>query len=248
MRALAQQMPSNANMTPYDFETALWGLGFLVRGLTGMETSDALGWATGDYALTLGFTPAFTDAQSIYDVAKSMPIEFGLIVEATDADAAQKVFDGLSRSLAGFPDPRVKVAQETLDSGVKALSLTLQGPEMSFPIELLAATGNGVFALGTRRTVTAALDPNNKGLSSDAAYMEASKTLLSDASSVLYLSGSDLKAVARVMTQTRNPDSVRQQGKQIQSVLDLISSASISASVMPDKSGSLARLVWTLPE
>jgi len=248
LRALAQTMPTDADMKPQDVETALWGLGFLVRGLTGQETSDALGWMTGDYALTLGFTPSFTDASSIFAVAQNMPIEFGMIVEATDADAAQKTYDGLSRSLAGFPDPRVAVKEETLDSGEKALSLTLKGPDMPFPIELLAATGNGVFAVGTRRTVEAALDPKNVGLSSDAAYMEASKYVLEGANSLLYLSGSGLKPIARIMTQKSNPEDLRQQGKQIQAVLDLISSASVSASLLPDNAGSLARLVWTLPE
>ena len=41
---------------------------------------------------------------------------------------------------------------------------------------------------------------------------------------------------------------MRQQGKQIQAVLDLISSGSVSAALLPDKGGSLARFVWTLPE
>ncbi|MEO8392773.1 MAG: DUF3352 domain-containing protein [Chloroflexota bacterium] len=248
LRALAATMPTDADMKPQDVETALWGLGFLVRGLTGEETSDALGWTTGDYAFTLGFAPSFTDAQSIFAVAQSMPLEFGLIVEATDADAAQKVYDGLTRSLSGFPDPRVTVKQETLDSGAEALSLTLQGPDMPFPIELLAATGNGVFAVGTRRTVEAALNPKNAGLSSDAAYIEASKYLLDDTNSALYLSGSGLKPLARVMTQSANPEELRQEGKQIQAVLDVISSASVSASVLPNGGGSMARLVWTLPE
>ena len=177
-----------------------------------------------------------------------MPLEFGLIVEATDADAAQKVFDGLNRSLVGLPTKNVTVAQETLDSGAKALTFTISGTNMPFPIELMAATGNGVFAIGTRRTVTAALDPKNAGLSGDADYVEASKYLLSDSNSVLYLSSSGLKPVARVMTQTSNPEGVRQQGKQLQSLLDLISSGSVSTSMLPDKSGALARLVWTLPE
>jgi hypothetical protein len=249
LRALAQNMPSDStsDMKPQDVETALWGLGFVVRGLTGLETTDALGWMTGDYAMTLGFTPAFSDATNIFGAMGSMPIEFGVIVEATDASAAQKVFDGLTRSLIGLPSKDVTVKQETLDSGAKALSFTMQNSEMPFPIELMAATGNGVFAVGTPRTVNAALDPKNPGLSADPAYAEASKYLLSDANSVLYLSGSGLKPVARVMTQTSNPRDVRQQGKQIQAVLDLISSGSISTSVLPDKGGELARLVWTLP-
>ena len=247
-RTLAATMPSSSDMKPQDVEAALWGLGFMVRGLTGLETADALGWMTGDYALTLGFSASFSDAQSIYAVAQSMPIEFGLIVEATDADAAQKFYDGLTRSLVGFPDPRVTVSEETLGSGAGALSITIQDKNTPFPIELLAATGNGVFALGTRRTVEAALDPKNAGLSSDAAYVEASKYLLTDTNSLLYLSGAGLKPLARVMTQSGNPDNVRQQGKQIQAVLDLISSGSVSATLLPDNGGSLARLVWTLPE
>jgi len=250
LRVLAQNMPSNSrnSMKPQDVETALWGLGFIVRGLTGLETTDALGWMTGDYAFTLGFTPAFTDAQNVFAVVQSLPIEFGLIIDATDPAAAQKVCDGLTRSLSGLPAENLTVKEETLDSGAKALSFTVQSPDMPFPIELLAATGNGVFAVGTRRTVEAALDPKNPGLSSDAAYTEASKYLLKDANAVLYLSGSGLKPLPRVMTQTSNPDDVRAQGKQIQALLDLISSGSISTSALPNNGGELERLVWTLPE
>jgi hypothetical protein len=41
---------------------------------------------------------------------------------------------------------------------------------------------------------------------------------------------------------------VREQGKQVQAALDLISSISMSAAALPDNAGTLTRFVWTLPE
>ncbi len=248
LRSMAQMMPEDADMRPQDIETALWGLGFLVRGLTGLEPEAALGWATGDYALALDFAPAFTDAADLSSQPESLPFDFGLVVAATDEAQAQAVFDGLNRSLMGLPAEEVTVAQETIGDDVPALTFSITTRDLEEPIEILAAVGDGVFAIGTRRMVTAAVAPQNGGLSADATFADASEYLLDDANSIFYLSGVDLQPLARLMTASGNPMGVRQSGKQVQAVLDLLSSATISMAVLPDNNGSVARFVWTMPE
>lgn len=247
LRTMAQMMPDNRNMRPQDVETALWGLGFLVRGLTGLEEADALGWANGDYALALDFAPAFTDATSVTSLPDSLPVDFGLIVAATDEAKAQAVFDGLNRSLLGLPAAEVKVTQETIAGNIPALTLSITTRDFTEPIEIMAAVGDGVFAIGTRRMVTAAVAPQNGGLSADPTFTTASQSLLTDANTIIYLSGVDLKPIARLMTASGNPAEVRQSGKQVQAVLNLISSITISSAAQPENSGSVLRLVWTMP-
>jgi hypothetical protein len=248
LRRLANAVPETSDMRPEDIETGIWALGFFVRGLTGQETADALGWMSGDYALAFDFSPAFTDATSIEAASDSFPFDFALVVAASDHTAAQATFDGLNRSLLGLPAKDVTVSQETLDGGAPALVFSIHTKDFAQPLELVAALSEDVFAVGTRHMVTAAVDPQNGGLSADPTYTAASSTLLADSSALFYLSGVDLQPLARLMTASGNPLPVRSQGKQLQTLLKLFDSASVSVTVAPDNTGSVARFVITLPE
>jgi hypothetical protein len=246
---LVSMMPENDDFSAQDMELALWGVGFFVRGLTGMEVEDALGWMTDDYAFTLGFSPAFTDSTSIFAAMSSNPIEFGITIAAGDEGKAQAFFDGLTRSLSGLPVEELQIAQDTLPGGTPALTFTISSPDMPFSIELVAALGDGVFSFGTPRTVTAAVEPQaGAGLDGEASYTEATSYLLEGTNVLMFLSSSNLLPIARLMTAEDNPESIREQGKQVRAFLDLFSSASISSAALPDNAGSLSRIVWTLPE
>ena len=119
---------------------------------------------------------------------------------------------------------------------------------MPYSLEFLAATGNGVFVFGTRRMVTAALDPHNNGLDTDPSFMEATKYMVSTPDSFFYLGGSGFEPLARLMTGPGIPLNSRESGKQLKALFSLISSISFSASSAADGSGGVARLVWTLPQ
>jgi len=225
----------------------LWALEFGVRGLTGLEVDDAAGWMTGDYAMYLGFTPAFSDSQDVFSAMTRMPVDFGITIAAADPAAAQAVYDGLTRSLGNLPVKEIAVTHETLDGGVDALVFTITADNIPFPIELLVATGNGVFAMGTRRMVTAAINPQN-GLDTDPSFMEAGATLLENPSQVFYLAGSGLQPLATVLMGKNNPARLQTQGAQLKAIFDLISSATLSTSALPDSSGSVTRFAWTLPQ
>src|SRR5262249_36627946 len=161
----------------------------------------ALGWMSGDYALTVGLAPSFTDAANLTDLPTSLPVDFGLIISATDETAAKTTFDGLTRSLAALTTDSVTITQETLHRDAPVLVFNVPASEdMSYAVEIVAALGNGVFAIGTRRTVTAALNPQNGGLSADPTYTEATSHTLADANTMLYLSGNGLQPIARLMT------------------------------------------------
>ncbi len=236
----AMMQPSATTKDMQDMQTGLWAFGFALRGLTGMEPDAALGWMTGDYVLEASLSASASDASSMGQLMSKLPFDFAVVVK--DTGDAQTFYDGLVRSLSTFPPRELTVTQATLDGGTPALVLTIQSPDMPYPVELLAAAGDGVFAFGTRRMVNAAVHPTT-GLDTDASYVEAGTTLLPNPTEELYLSGAGLQPLARLAAQM-SPE----QGAVLQNVLGLISSASISTSVLPDKSGELVRMVWTLPQ
>ncbi len=246
LNTLAQTLPSSAGLSPDDVNSMMFGLNFVIRGLTGLESDAALGWMTGDYALYLKFSPEFTDSPNFDDVPDSLPIDFALAFAATDAESVQAVYDGLSDSLSNFASDNATITEETLASGDDALVLTASSSDLPFPLELLIAKNEDVFIVGTRRMVNAALDPQNS-LDSDAAFTAAGATLLENPSAVFYLSGSGLQPLARAMINSSSSSDNRD-GAQLKAVLGLIQSATISTSVLPDASGTLVRFVWTLPE
>jgi hypothetical protein len=244
LRTLANSEMGAGSTMPEDVEQAIAALEFGVRGLTGLEVDEAFGWMTGDFALYLGFTPAFADAQNLFSAMTRLPVDLGLTIEATDSEQAQALYDGLVTSLSAMPAENFTVAEETLESGIEALVLTATSPDVPFPVELLVATGNGVFTMGTRRMVTAALNPQN-GLDGDPFFTEAVATLLQNPYSVLYVAGNGFQPLARLMMAET---STQEDGAELQAVLDLINSVTFSTSMLPDNGGSLSRFVWTLPE
>lgn len=246
LRTLADMAPNSSDMNSQDVETALVGINFLVRGLTGMELEDAFGWMTGTYALAFGFSPSFSDIRDLTDAPSSNPFDLGFIVEATDA--AQALFDGLANSLDNMATDEFTVSEVTLDDGTDALSLMFNSKDIGFPVELQIATGNGVFVVGTPRMVSVALNPPNVGLDASPDFSEANAYLLDAPYALLFLSSGNLEPLARAMTASGNPLSLRQSGKQVQLVLDLFNSISMSASALPDATGTLTRLVLTLSE
>ncbi len=244
LRAVAAAMPKDSNAG--DVNTAIFGLNFIVRGLTGLQTDSALGWMTGDYALYLKLSPAFSDSPDFNTVPSELPFDFGIAFQVTDADAVQALYAGLSDSLNTFAAENATVTQETLASGVDALVLTFTSSDLPFPVELLIAKTDSVFAIGTRRMVEAAVDPQN-GLDADPTFIAADATVLDNANAVLYLSGNGFQSIARGLINSSSPSDQRD-GANLKSILGLIHSMTISTATLPDNSGSLARFVWTLPQ
>lgn len=247
LNAMAEMMKDNPDFNPQDLRTALFALEFGVRGLTGLEIDEAIGWMTGDYAFAVGLAPAFADANNVMAAMQDLPVDFGIVVEATDADAAQQLYDGLSEALDGMSAEELDVTEETLDGDISALVVTISSPDMPYPIELLASTGNGVFAVGTRRMVTAAINPQN-GLNNDENFAAAAETVLDNANALLYVGANSLQPLARVMSNPSNTESVQDSGIQLKAILGLFRSVTISSSVEADNSGGVTRFVWTLPE
>ncbi len=244
LRALADTMPQDSNAN--NVNLGIFGLNFIVRGLTGLSTENALGWMTGDYAFYLKLSPEFSDAPNFDTIPTALPVDFGIAFQVTDTDAAQALFDGLTASLSSFADKNATITTETLESGVDALVLTVDNSDMPFPVELLVAKNDNVFVAGTRRMVEAAIDPQSS-LDTDGIFTTADTTVLDNANAVLYLAGSGFQSIARGLIKSDSP-SDQSDGENLKALFGLMRSVTMSTSSLPDNSGSLARFVLTLPQ
>ncbi|MCK6581146.1 MAG: DUF3352 domain-containing protein [Anaerolineae bacterium] len=249
MRSLIEQMVDQGMGSQDDkqqAEAAIFAFETGIRGLTGLEPETAFGWMTGDVALYLGLTPRAADASSLFAIVSALPVDFAFTLEATDPAAAQALVDGLANGLKDLPVEEVTISREDI-AGANALVVTVNTPDLPFPIELIMAANDEVFSLGTRRYVTFALAPG-EGLDTDPAYQEAAANLLPNSSTVLYAAGAGLQPLARLAQMEDNSSSTRRDGEALGAVLGLISSASISVALDDTGTAATERLVWTLPE
>lgn len=243
LRQLAETMSqTNDDFDMRDLNMALFGLNFAVRGVTGMDVDNAFGWMTGDYALALGLSPSFADSRSVMAAANSLPVDFALILEATDAAAVQDLFDGFSESMNELEAENI----ETMTSA-DTIHITFTPENVPFPIELVISKNDDVFVIGTQRMVTAALEPQN-GMDSDPAFAEASGYFLNGTNTLLYVGSTGLTPLARVMSAADNPQSIQRQGKEVKAALEIFDSITITSAALPDNPGSVTRFVWLLPE
>lgn len=229
-----------------EFKQVIFALETGIRGLTGLEPSEVFDWMTGDMALYLGLSPSASDASSLMDVIGDLPVDFAVTLEATDPAAASAVVEGLANGLEDLPAEGLTVSREDIN-GTNALVFTISGQGMPFEIELLLAANDSIFTFGTRRYVTFALNPG-EGLDTDPAYLEAAATLVPNSAAILYLSGAGLQPITDIMVLADDSRSTQREAESLSAVLDLISSASISASIDGGFTYSSMRMVWTLPE
>ena len=228
-----------------DFETAIWGLEFVVRGITGLELrEDILEWMDGTYAFYLGLSPAASDASNVFAALQTLPVDFGLVVEVTDNAGAQTLMAGLVSNLANLPASAAEDVTITTEqiNGADAISIVMETDSMPETVELMIGGNDEVFVLGTRRAVEAALNPGN-GLDADPAFAEALQYALADTYSLFYLSGEGLLPIARLMESAGGD--AEEGAAAVEGVFSLISSASFSAVLVDD--GVVGRGVLTLP-
>ncbi len=229
-----------------DFQTAIWGLEFLVRGITGLELrEDILEWMDGTYAFYLGLSPTAADASNVFAALQKFPVDFGLVVEVTDAEGAQTLMSGLISNLADLPANAAEDVTITTEqiNGADAVSIVIDTNSVPETVELMVGGNDQVFAVGTRRAVEAALNPR-AGLDSDPAFAQATQYALADTYSLMYMSGEGLLPIARLI-ESAGSDS-EEAAAAFEGVFSLISSASISG-VLVEDDGVIGRAVLTLP-
>jgi hypothetical protein len=239
LRAAMQLQVEAGNEEAEDFEEGLRFVEIGVRGLTGLDLQeDILGWMTGDYALFLNVNPEGIGSTTI------MPLDFGLVFEATDPAAAQAVVDGIREAITQSEPENVTLTEETV-SGIDAAVITAEPEDEPYPVEILVGANDEVFVIGTRNAFTAAVEPSNGGLAADAGFTAAQSRFLDDSAVVFYFTPQPLESLADILAASDDNDMQEGAGL-IQILTALLDSGSITATYSED--GTRGRFVLSLAE
>lgn len=226
-----------------ELERSLEQMEFAIRGMTGLDLEDdILSWMTGNYALAFGFSPALEDLPRS-GIPSSFPVEFGFLVEATDAEAAQAVVDGIAQALSMVSSDDFTLTEETFGD-VTAQVISASDDDLPFPVEFVFGASDEVFIFGTPRMAEAALNPGD-GLAADPSYVEMQEFALDEPTTLYYLSGEGLTPLVNGLVVTRSVNEWDEDA--IKSLFRLLSSSSVSTTMLEDGS-VLYRIVLTLPE
>lgn len=224
---------------------------------TGLDfETDVVGWMTGDFAAFIRLSPQLADGRlTLAKLSQTLPVDFGIAIEATDGAAAQRTVEGLTQGLLKALEmadaeeaASVEVTQETI-GGANVTVITIQpsdSSDMPYPVDILMGANDQVFALGTRNAVNAILAPSNN-LADDANFAEAAGYILANASSVLYLNPAPLLPLADLAGGFASGDEADKQVAQIQAAINLFSSGTVSQT-MDENGNSIGRMVLTLSE
>jgi hypothetical protein len=220
-----------------EFEDGMRFLDIGIRGLTGLDLrEDILGWMTGGYGLFFNVNPAALD-----DPTSVMPLDFGLVFEATDPAAAQAVVDGIREAITQAEPDDVTLTQETV-AGVDAAVIVGEPDDEPYPVEILIGSNDNVFVIGTRNAFTGVFEAGG-GLAADPAFTTASSYFLPGSAALFYFSPQPLTSIADLLAASED-DEMQEGAGVIQLLSALLDSGSITASYNAD--GSRARFVLSL--
>jgi len=240
----AADVTNSENFTPEQIDQSIE----LARGLIQLASNldldaDILDWMTGDFALTLSLNEQFPDTQAGLFAAESLPVDFALLIQATDAAKAQRLVDGLEMFVTNASQDETSnltVSSESVGA-VELLVVIIDTPDAPFDIVLAVGADAEVFALGTLDSVRAAFLRDNT-LADDPNYQEAAAALLPSPSQIWYFAGENLQPVADLIETTDGAENA----DQLRRFLTAFHSSSISTTLL--ESGAVAvRAVMTLP-
>lgn len=224
------------------------------KAITGLDFRDEfISWMSGDYALFLGLNPGL-DTSSMQGVMSTFPVDFGLIIEATEPTAAQNTLEGITRGLnqslammglTGNDDnpnqPKIEISSETIGTDSVTV-LTISSRDLPWPVEILMGADDQVFALGTRNAVTFALNPDG-GLPANSEYQRAQTYMLNNPTGVAWLGTAGLLPLADLVG-AMNGSTSDDELEQVRSLLGLFSSGTMTSRV--DENGNqISRAVLT---
>jgi hypothetical protein len=237
LRAASAMQVAAANQEATDFEEGLRFIEIGVRGLTGLDLQeDILGWMTGGYGLFFNVNPAALD-----DPESVMPMDFGLVFEATDPEAAQAVVDGIREAIMQAQPENVTLSQETV-AGVDAAVIVAEPEDEPYPVEVLVGANDDVFVIGTRNAFTGVFEADG-GLAADAAFNEAATYFLDGSAVAFYFSPQPLAGLAEVLAGSEDRE-MQQSGLFLNVLSSLLHSGSITGAFNED--GTRGRFVLSL--
>ncbi len=243
--------PPEGTFSESDIDGVLFAVGFFLRRYTGLDLEDdILSWMDGDYAVAIGLTDEVSQVNEFFDLT-AIPLDFILLFDATtNPESAADTVTGIARAIDDlleefesdleFSEFDVSRSDETIaDTDVVVYTIIDEsGFSFAFPIEILLAANEDVFVIGSRTMVETALRGDG-GLRDTVAFQEAEESYLVDEAGILMLVNSEaLLPFADVWTLS-DPfsDLAEREAAVIRSVLNLVSSATISGSNAEDGVG-----------
>lgn len=239
LRAAAALQAEAGDEEAEDFEQGLRFAEIAVRGLTGLDLRDEiLGWMTGGYAVFMNINPAMLE-----DPVGVLPVDFGLVFEATDPAAAAQVVEGVRMAIEQSEPENVTLTQETV-AGVDAAVITAEPDDSDFPVEILIGANNDVLVIGTRNAFTGVFEADG-GLAADAAFTAAQNYFLPGTAMVFYLNTQPFTSIGEMLASSGDDD-MQEGGLFLNALTSLVGSGSITGTWSED--GSNSRFVLSLAE
>ncbi|MCA9905354.1 MAG: DUF3352 domain-containing protein, partial [Anaerolineae bacterium] len=182
-----------------------------VRAATGLDLDEQLIPALeGDYALYLGLNAGLADMESMMDLMRQLPVEFGIVLEVSDPAVIDGLVSGLVDTIKAIPEEEgvtISIAEDTI-GGNTVQVVTLVAKDVPFPIELVIGGDGEVFFIGTPAAARASLNPDG-GLLADPQYREASAYMVNNPSAVLYMASNGLQPLVNVIEATGGSSGAR---------------------------------------
>jgi hypothetical protein len=164
---------------------------------------DILSWTTGDYALFTRLNVVDL-AAGVVENPNVLPdlngrFDFGLVIEATDAEKAQALAEKLGALITGALSqgntPGVTVGSDEIN-GVAVTVISLEAPIApgnTFNLDITLGASDDVFFIATRPAATSIITGDGT-LASNPGYLDAQPYLLANPTSVWYADGEGLIA------------------------------------------------------
>ncbi|MBO9308847.1 MAG: DUF3352 domain-containing protein [Chloroflexi bacterium] len=237
------------------FELALQQFEEALRSSLGLDLNqDILSWLTGDFAIFIAHTPQERSLLELgIDPSLRLPFvgyDLGLVTEATDPRKAARLIAVLGSALqASLRD----VPAVTVTPGERRVTLTINLPNLTTPIQVVIGVNDAVFYIATG-AAAAHIESGAEGLLAAAGYREAQRYLLPRSNQVLYMGSDAINLLAEVLALQESERLGRSSALELfrdtrfraQFFAKLLSSSSISSAA---RNGfQTARAVLTLPE
>ena len=217
-------------------------------GFTGLNLEDdIIDWMTADYAIGARVLPV--------NGPLTVSLDAALVTTATDERAAD-VVTHLTEAAESFD---LSYETESIGAGEALvmpyiMPFLLQSaldlpPEVvdNDALDLMVAADDEVFAMGSRPGVNFALTGDGDSLRDNPVFAYAETVFLDDATTVLYISPTDIAAALPALAEAFAPFASPNEVEGVQALLAQVESLTISAST-PDDASAILRLTLTLPQ
>ncbi|MFW5691190.1 MAG: hypothetical protein ACOCXZ_01705 [Chloroflexota bacterium] len=218
----------------------------IFAGFTGLNLEDdVLAWQTGDYAMTASLLPVASDLVFTLDITS--------VTAATDPAAAADVVSQLTTAgelynLGLLTENIAEANALVLPDLIPSLPVDLPPPTVpaeAREIDLIVASDDNVFVVGSRPGATYALTQDGPSLLDNPVYQYASSLFLPESYQVWYASGVDIANAILALAPLADEDT--EDLMELRFVIAQVESLTISVSRLGD-GVDVARLTLSLPE